>query len=170
MPAYAAATRAPLAPRASGARASRRGAPVRVPGAGPLPSARPRCAPRASPVSARAISDPPGQRMSDSEYAEFRAEDAIKRAVEGWKRLDLDAQGTSETEDFERLAREADREVSEMRRRADAEAAASAERLRVAEAASALWESRAKEVRRDLEFAQKQLQELRNAQSSSSSS
>lgn len=163
MPAYVATARVAVAPRVSN---SRRVPSARVPNT--VPGAPVSRRPRGSPARIPNAISSPDSRMSDSEYSEFRAEDAIKRAVEGWKKLDTDA--AHPTEDFQRLAREADKELSETRRKAAAEADASAEKLREAEAAAALWETRAREVRGDLEFTKKQLDELRMSSSSGGSS
>lgn len=164
MSAFAAAARVGVAPRVSTG-VSRHTHTARVPNTAAAPLAPRRAGAPPHSVITRAVSSP-DTRMSDSEYSEFRAEDAIKRAVEGWKKLD-DTRGV-DLEDLQTQFREADRTLSDTRRRAAADSDASAEKLRVAEAAAALWEGRAKEVRRDLEFKQKQLEELQRSSSGSS--
>lgn len=164
MSAFAAAARVAFGPRVS-TDVSRHTHTARVPNTAAAPLAPRRAGAPPHSVITRAVSSP-DTRMSDSEYSEFRAEDAIKRAVEGWKKLD-DTRGV-DVEDFQTQFREADKTLSDTRRRAAADSDASAEKLREAEAAAALWEGRAKEVRRDLEFKQKQLEELQRSSSGSS--
>jgi hypothetical protein len=104
--------------------------------------------------------------LSDFEYAEQRAEDAIRRTIARW--AELDARRATEP-DHAALLAERERELDAARRDALERGERQSEALREAEAAAALWESRAKEVRRDLEFAQSQLEELRRGSSASSS-
>ena len=156
-----AATAPASAPTAALARAARPRTPA------PARAARgflPRPALRASRVVAAGFFDDDGSgsaladaQFDDAQYAERRAEDAIKLAVKRWSDFDDAAQPFI---DHDVILRERERELDEARRDALRSSEAAAERVREAEAAAALWEGRAKEVRADLELTQRRLQEL----------
>ena len=92
------------------------------------------------------------------ERVETAAEEAMKYAVDKWLELDRVQQAQAqqiremqerELEEVRRAAREAVEKVS-----------STSNQMREAEASAKLWESRAREVRADLEFTQQQLQEV----------
>ena len=135
---------------------------------------RPRAIPRARPGAPRLLRtmrprapnnvDAPAALGDDSyhnippERVETAAEEAMKYAVDKWLELDRVQQAQAqqiremqerELEEVRRAAREAVEKVS-----------STSNQMREAEASAKLWESRAREVRADLEFTQQQLQEV----------